>query len=113
MFHHLLPSPWRAEIIPTPQTRPAQSGLRLTKSKSTTTSPTYIPWAQLLQRVFKIDIETCQHCGGKVKVRAIINSARVIEKILSHLERLGQIDRSETSYETFTAYRRGPPSLLI
>jgi hypothetical protein len=25
-------------------------------------------WAQRLKRVFEIEIETCEHCGGKVKV---------------------------------------------
>jgi len=27
-------------------------------------------WAQRLKRFFKIDIETCRHCGGAVKVIA-------------------------------------------
>ncbi len=27
-------------------------------------------WAQRLKRVFRIDIETCEHCGGAVKVIA-------------------------------------------
>jgi len=29
-------------------------------------------WAQRLKRVFNIDIDTCQHCGGTVKVIACI-----------------------------------------
>jgi hypothetical protein len=31
-----------------------------------------ITWAQRLKRVFKIDIETCDQCGGTVKVIACI-----------------------------------------
>ncbi len=44
-------------------------------------------WAQRLKRVFWIDIETCQHCGGAVRVIASIEDPGVIEKILTHLER--------------------------
>ena len=44
-------------------------------------------WAQRLKRVFKIDIETCRHCGGAVKVIACIEDPVVIKQILEHLER--------------------------
>jgi hypothetical protein len=43
-------------------------------------------WAQRLKRVFGIDIETCPACGGAVRIIACIEDARVIEKILTHLE---------------------------
>ena len=41
-------------------------------------------WAQRLKRVFNIDIESCQTCGGAVKVVACIGDPVVIEKILDH-----------------------------
>jgi hypothetical protein len=41
-------------------------------------------WAQRLKRVFGIDIENCERCGGAVKIIACIEDARVIEKILTH-----------------------------
>lgn len=41
-------------------------------------------WAQRLKRVFNIDIETCNHCGGAVKIIADIEDPAVIEKILTH-----------------------------
>ena len=44
-------------------------------------------WGQRLKRVFKIDIETCRHCGGAVKVIACIEDPVVIKQILEHLER--------------------------
>ena len=43
-------------------------------------------WAQRLKRVFRIDIETCQHCGGMVKIIAAIGDPVVIQKILDYLE---------------------------
>jgi len=44
----------------------------------------YIPWAELLKRVFRIDVEKCSRCGAKVKVVAVINEHKIIERILSH-----------------------------
>jgi hypothetical protein len=42
-------------------------------------------WAQRLKRVFGIEIETCEQCGGAVKVIASIEDPLVIQKILSYL----------------------------
>jgi len=42
-------------------------------------------WAQRLKRVFNIDIETCQACGGAARVIACIEDPVVIQKILDHL----------------------------
>ena len=56
------------------QVTPARRGRR---SAETTDEPAPAPhvsmtWAQRLKRVFKIDILTCEHCGGPVKVIASI-----------------------------------------
>ena len=37
-------------------------------------------WAQRLKRVFKIDIETCETCGGTMKVIASIEDPAVIKR---------------------------------
>jgi hypothetical protein len=44
-------------------------------------------WARRLKRVFGVEIESCAHCGGKLKIIASIEEAQLIAKILSHLER--------------------------
>ena len=44
-------------------------------------------WAQRLKRVFGIDIETCQTCGGAVRIIACIEDPVVIETILTHLDK--------------------------
>jgi hypothetical protein len=46
-------------------------------------------WAQRLKRVFDIDIETCEYCGGALKIIASIENPQLIGKILEHLERTG------------------------
>jgi len=42
-------------------------------------------WAQRLKRVFAIDIEKCERCGGPVRIIASIEDPDVIQKILKHL----------------------------
>ena len=42
-------------------------------------------WAQLLKRVFDIDIEHCLHCGGQLKLIAANEDPAVIQRILTHL----------------------------
>ena len=44
-----------------------------------------LTWAQRLRRVFAIDIDTCQRCGGRLRVIASIEEPAVIERILKHL----------------------------
>lgn len=48
-----------------------------------------LTWARRLKRVFGIEIETCEQCGGKVKVIASIEDLAVIGRILGHLESRG------------------------
>lgn len=43
-------------------------------------------WAKRLKRVFSIDIETCDKCGGAVNIIASIEDPAVIQKILAHLD---------------------------
>jgi hypothetical protein len=42
-------------------------------------------WAQLLKRVFAIDITTCPQCGGPLTILAAIEDPSMIIKILSYL----------------------------
>jgi hypothetical protein len=42
-------------------------------------------WAQRQKRVFAIEIEQCERCGGQVKIIASIEDPAVIERILAHL----------------------------
>ncbi len=42
-------------------------------------------WAQLLKRVFAIDMAACPQCGGPLTLLAAIEDPSVIVKILSHL----------------------------
>jgi len=43
-----------------------------------------------VKRVFDIDIEHCSHCGGTLKIIAVILESGAITKILDHLGLLAQ-----------------------
>lgn len=42
-------------------------------------------WADLLQRVFEIDVLVCPNCGGRMRVLTTIEDPRVVRRILTHL----------------------------
>ncbi len=42
-------------------------------------------WAQLLKRVFEIDMAACPQCGSPLTIIAAIGDPAVIAKILAHL----------------------------
>ena len=74
----------RPQIIPSPPANvvdnPPGHGETLHPSASARMS-----WAQLLKRVFDIDMEHCPNCGGTLTILAAILDPTVIAKILSHL----------------------------
>ena len=47
--------------------------------------PYRLPWATLLRRVFAIEVLTCDRCGGKRRLVALIDKDAAIKKILTHL----------------------------
>ena len=59
-----------------------------------------------MKRVFEVDIETCDHCGGAVKVIASSEDPAVIKQILAHLER-----RAAPATPDFRPFARAPPPL--
>ncbi len=52
---------------------------------SSASTRTRMSWAQLLKRVFAIDLTTCPQCGGTLTLLAAIEDPAVIIKILAHL----------------------------
>ena len=48
--------------------------------------PRRLTWAELLKRVFKIDLTTCPDCGGGLRFIATIMERAVVVKILTHLD---------------------------
>ena len=46
-------------------------------------------WAELLRRVFKVDVEVCARCGGEARIVGFVTESAVVQRILAHLERHG------------------------
>jgi len=47
--------------------------------------PRNYPWAELLKRVFELDVLACPRCGGRMRILVAINSSDAIQKILACL----------------------------
>ena len=70
----------RGAIIPTPR----QQGVEEPEARS---AAPHWSWAQLLKRVFALDMATCPFCRqGALRMIAAITQAEVIRKILRHLK---------------------------
>ena len=65
-------------------------------------------WAQRLKRVFGIDVSTCVHCGGAVRIVASIEEPAAIRAILAHFEKHGAM---EEAY--YRPRPRGPPAVAM
>jgi len=88
--HHL-----RALVAPAPTRRPGQAepaqtrlltftGRPVDTKNSGPATPSKIAWAQLLARVFQVDVLTCPRpgCGGKLKATAAVLHSREIALLL-------------------------------
>jgi hypothetical protein len=93
----------RAQIVPS---RRGRGGADRAGSVAQTPKHVAMHWAQRLKRVFGIEIERCDECGGTVKIIASIEKPEVIAAILEHLA----LDRSADSQPRLPA-ARGPPPL--
>jgi hypothetical protein len=61
-------------------------------------------WMQRLRRVFAIEIETCQRCGGTLEVISSIEDPELIGRILAHRAQRGEDDVRSTPFAP-----RAPP----
>ena len=77
----------RAHVVPkepetpTRATTPAQCEARCAHHR-----PVRLNWAELLTRVFDIDVEHCPNCGRSLKIIEAILEQPALEKIFTHLE---------------------------
>ena len=74
-----------------------------TQDKSPEKRRASMNWAQRLKRVFNMDVEICDQCGGKAKLLACIEDPVVIKKILDHL------DKTVPSEQERLPQSRAPP----
>jgi hypothetical protein len=75
---------WRAAVVPRGQPGAEGSG-RQEESLRPAVPRDRIPWAELLHRVFKVDVLRCEGCGGRREILAEVTSPAVIRRILAWL----------------------------
>jgi len=104
-------SKWRAQVTPSKRGKSKKLPEGKCTEKSLSEHRAAMSWAQRLKRVFDIDIETCNECGGAVKVIACIEDPIVIKKILSYLKRQdsGPNSHSNKSKISLLPDERAPP----
>jgi hypothetical protein len=98
-FHGVLApaAGWRAMIVPAPDADsesphlgcPAKAPVPLSENRHAESEPKMRPrnysWAQLMRRVWDIDVLECPRCGGRMRVLCAINAPAAIRKILDCL----------------------------
>ena len=82
---------WRARVIP----EPGSAGIRCSRKRGRKPPPEDVPaserkrrytWAELMKRVFKLDVLECPFCKGRRKLIALITDPPVIRAILDCLD---------------------------
>ena len=108
-------SKWRALVTPAKRGKSKKLPEEECSEKLPAERHVDITWAQRLKRVFNIDIETCNECGGAVKVIACIEDPTVIQKILSYLKKQdsGQSSNLNKSQISLLPNERAPPDGLL
>ena len=110
-FHGVFAPNSKYRIHVTPARRGKGSQYFLDKEEKTPAERhAAMTWAQRLKRVFDIDIEICNACGGPVKIIASIEDPVVINKILRHLQQQElKVIRSPLAPFALLPQGRAPP----
>lgn len=73
------------KLMPKIMPKIMDDSLKLSPAGSAKKPNPRIGWAQLLARVFGLDVTECGNCGGKIKVIAAIIDEDVVKRILDHM----------------------------
>ena len=76
------PHPGCTAASPRPQTSESAEGSSPTRRAPRTRNST---WAELMRRVFAVDVLECPHCHGRMRILAAIHPPDTTRKILEHL----------------------------
>ena len=101
---------WRAQLTPSgrgkrPATDVASAGANI-DDRSPIERRRAMTWAQRLKRVFNIDVSTCGHCGGTLRIVASIEEPTAIRAILAHFAKHGAREKAH-----YRPAPRAPPAV--
>jgi hypothetical protein len=80
----------RNQVVPDHQAHDGHSPCEHTardKDARSHTRPSRMTWAQLLQRVFEIDVLECARCGARMQQISVITRPELIRRMLSSMGR--------------------------
>jgi hypothetical protein len=77
---------WRKQVVNWGRQPASQSEDEIETSKSQKPSSRSLSWAELMMRVFLVDVLCCPNCQGRLRPISIIKEDAVIKKILNHLD---------------------------
>ncbi len=97
-------SKWRAQVTPAKRGKGRHKPGPESADKTPAEKHAAMSWAKRLKRVFDIDVQTCDACGGAVKIVAAVEDPVAIKKILDHLDKQGAMPQAYHRPEV-----RGPP----
>jgi len=97
------PPPSKAELVALTAAR-APSGLESRAVLSCAPVRPRFCWAELMRRVFELDVLACPDCGGRMTVIAEINDRRVARRMLEHVGLPSECSQPWPA--------RGPPELF-
>lgn len=94
----------RAEIVPAPPEPTTACARRLPpRAPGSRGEPSWIPWAELLRRVFAVDALLYPGCGGRMRVHAVVQGRWAPGRVL------GTLGRPSSTPRLWLA--RGPPAV--
>jgi hypothetical protein len=100
----------RAQLTPSGRGKRAPTGAESTEASTDHRTPIErrrsMTWAQRLKRVFNIDVSTCMHCGGAVRIVASIEEPKAIRAILGQFEKHGARENAH-----YRPAARAPPAV--
>ena len=84
-------SAWRPLVIPPPEAPPADTAATPQAHSRPPPKPgrtgarcRYWPWAKRMRLTLGLPVDTCLHCGGRMKLRALVRDPESIKRFLRH-----------------------------
>ncbi len=100
---------WRDQVVPNakPSQAPREASVD-TAQHSTAARPGRRPWAELLGRVFALDVLECPRCGGRTRVMAVALHEPFARALLARLAQSGRAPPWPSTSAAGCSTRRGP-----
>ena len=87
IMHHLRPVTYRDRVVPPPPGDDENDATcpKVGSAQPERTKRRRYSWAELMKRVFLVDVLICEHCGGTRKLLTFLSEPRAVRRILEHL----------------------------